>query len=345
VEAVRFVPWVSERCEHPQRWVCDRLGLVWSRYQRWRQRSAAGAELEDGHGGGERLDRPLGWEVQAVIDFALAHPADGYRRLTWMMVDQCVACLSESAVYRILAAHDLLYRWARPARRHGQKPAPPTAPHQRWHTDLMYLRIGDSWYFLASFLDAYSRYIVHWELLTQMTADDVVEAQRRALARYPGIHPEVVTDRGSQYTSAEYKKLIRECELRHILCRVAHPQSNGLIERFHRSSRDQLDTCDLPTFRHAQDALAAWVDEYNERRLHAGLHYLEPATYFRGNPEARLATRKARLEDAAKVRRQTNQAAADQPVPDVTAFTELPTGHAPAPTSMVAHSRGAVTYG
>lgn len=341
---VRFVPWVSARCERPRRWVCEQLGLTWSRYQRWRQRAVEGGDLADGHGGGKRLDQPLGWEKDAVCDFARKHPADGYRRLTWMMIDRNVACLSESAVYRILSAHDLLYRWARPARGHAQKPAPPEAPHQRWHTDIMHLCLGDTWYFLVSFLDGYSRYIVHWELLARMTARDITAAQAQALAKYPGIHPEVVTDHGSQYTSCEYKQLIRQCELRHILCRVAHPQSNGAIERYHRTTRDALDAYSLTTYHHALDALAAWVDEYNERRLHAALHYLEPAAYFRGDPAARLATRQARLQRAAETRRQANQAA-DLAMPDTTPFTELPTGHAPAPTSMVAHSRGAVTYG
>jgi hypothetical protein len=79
-------------------------------------------------------------EKAAVIDYALAHPKDGYRRLAWQMVDGDVAYLSPSSVYRVLKEADLLYRWKR-STRSGTAPAKPTRPHERWHTDLMYLRI------------------------------------------------------------------------------------------------------------------------------------------------------------------------------------------------------------
>jgi hypothetical protein len=66
--------------------------------------------------------------------------------------NQDVAYLSESAVYRILDSENLLYRWANPCRGTGDAPPPPTAPHQRWHTDIMHLRVGNTWYFLVSSL-------------------------------------------------------------------------------------------------------------------------------------------------------------------------------------------------
>jgi hypothetical protein len=75
-----------------------------------------------------------------------------------------VAYLSASSVHRILDAADLLYRWKRSASS-GTAPAKPMRPHERWHADLMYLRIKDSWYFLVTVLDAYRRYVVYWELL------------------------------------------------------------------------------------------------------------------------------------------------------------------------------------
>lgn len=114
------------------------------------------------------MDAILPEEKQAVVDYALAHPKDGYRRLAWQMVDADVAFLSPSSVYRVLNDEDLLYRWKR-STRSGEAPLKPTRPHERWderwHTDLMYLRIGDVWYFLTTVIDAYSRYVVHWELL------------------------------------------------------------------------------------------------------------------------------------------------------------------------------------
>ena len=63
---------------------------------------------------------------------------------------------------------DLLYRWKR-STREGVRSPEPMAPNERWHTDLRYLRVADTWYFLVTVLDAYSRYVVR-DLLTTMTA-------------------------------------------------------------------------------------------------------------------------------------------------------------------------------
>lgn len=339
-----FVAWISERSERDRRSVCRALGLGWSRYQRWQALAKAGVDLDDRHAGGRTLDRPLPDERQAVIDYALTRPTDGYRRLAWQMVDDDIAYLSESAVYRILDDADLLHRWSR-SRRGGNKPPKPTAPHERWHTDIMHLRVGDTWYFLVSFIDAYSRYLVHWELLTNMTAREITLAQAEALARHPDAKPEIVTDRGCQYTSKEYHKLMERFELKHILCRVAHPQSNGIIERYHRTTREALESSPPRHYTQALRIIAAWVEEYNDNRLHAGLGYIEPVEYFRGDPERRRAVRREKLNRAAKRRRQTNLAQEEpEKDRDRDSEPELSTAGGSLPTSMETHSRSAAVY-
>ena len=334
-QVLQFVTWLRCRTGLSARAVCRGLELQWSRYQRWLRRTRQNAGLEDRHAPPERHpDSPLPWEVTAVIEHALAHPKDGYRRLAWQMVDQDVVCLSESAVYRILSERDLLHRWARSGGSGGNAPPPPKAPHERWHTDIMNVRIGDVWYFLVSFLDAYSRYIVHWELLDRMTAEKVTLAQHAALEKYPHARPQIVSDRGCQYTSREYKALIRQFELQHIYCRVAHPQSNGLIERYHRSTREELAEALPNNYLKAQDAIGAWVAHYNEHRLHAGLRYIEPAEYFCGDPEARLQERSSKLRQAREHRRKINRGeAVDQAA--LPSANELPTVAGAAPTSLV----------
>ena len=264
--------------------------------------------------------------IDTVKEYSLEHPDRGYRRLTWEMVDKDIAYLSESTVYRILSEHDLLYRWARPSHT-GNRPPAPTAPNQRWHTDIMHLRIGDVWYFLVTFLDAYSRYIVHWELLTTMKKEDVTLATLAALEKYPEVSPEIVSDRGCQYTSKEFKKLVAKFEINHILCRVAHPQSNGLIERYHRSTREALAINPPDNLSTARELIGEWVEEYNESRLHAGLNYIEPAEYFRGDPEQRIRDRKAKLDAARANRIATNTRRQKT--------SELPTVGVSAPTSLV----------
>jgi transposase InsO family protein len=288
----------------PLRRILRQLGLSRSRYHAWAQRDAAEA-LDD-------LIRPprspwaiLPQEIEAVIGYALEHPQDGYRRLAWMMVDADVAYLSPASVYRVLRAADLLYRWKR-SRAAGERPAEPTRPHERWHTDLMYLRVGDVWYFLVTVLDAYSRYVVHWDLLTSMTAADVRVVIQDALTQ-TGAHPEVVSDNGSQFTARDFKELVRDFALEHIRIRTYHPESNGRVERFHRSTREALASAEFQNLSTARAIIGRWVTHYNERRLHAALHYLPPAEYYAGDPAARLSERDRKLAAARIRRRQRNQ--------------------------------------
>ena len=282
----------------------QRLGLSKARYQEWLGR-ARRAALAD------RPSRAPAWglilpaEKQAVIRYALAHPKDGYRRLAWQMVDGDVAYLSPASVYRILDDADLLYRWKRSSAT-GTPPPRPTRPHERWHTDLMYLRIADSWYFLVTVLDAYSRYVVHWELLTSMRAADVRLVIQEALER-TGAKPQMITDNGSQFTAAEFKDLVRRFAFEHIRIRTYHPESNGAIERYHRSAREALADGDLANLGRARTIIARWVEHYNTERLHAGLGYLPPAEYYRGQPACRLSERRAKLEQARAHRRAVNQ--------------------------------------
>ena len=303
-EVLALVTRTRERTGWTVRGILHRLGLARSTYRAWLAR-AERAALADRRPVAPALDAILPAETAAVLAYALAHPQDGYRRLTWQMVDADVAYLSPSSVYRILGAADLLYRWKR-AGRAGDRPAPPTRPHERWHTDLMYLRVGDGWYFLVTVLDAYSRYVVHWELLATMTAADVRYVLQHAL-EVTGAHPKLVTDNGVQFTAAEFKDLVRRFAVEHIRIRTYHPESNGLVERFHRSTREALGEAALRTVARARRLVAEWVQHYNETRLHAGLGYLTPAEYYRGAPAARRRERQAKLECGRVERRRQNR--------------------------------------
>ena len=284
--------------------ILKRLGLSKSRYHEWVRRAEQETLVDLVHPP-RCAWQALPEEVDAVIGYALGHPREGYRRLAWMMVDEDVAYLSPSSVYRILDDADLLYRWKR-SRSVGERPAEPVRPNERWHTDLMYLRVGDVWYFLVTVLDAYSRYVVHWDLLTSMTAADVRPVIQDALKQTKAT-PQVVTDNGSQFTAKDFKELVRDFELEHIRIRVYHPESNGRLERFHRSTREVLGEAELANLSRARELIARWVGFYNERRLHAALNYLPPAEYYAGDPVARLAERKQKLQAARTRRRKFNR--------------------------------------
>jgi transposase InsO family protein len=307
-EVLALVARTRRRTGWTVRRILRRLGLPKTRYYAWRA-----WEEEANRTVLETLGRQPAWcpwailpeEREAVVGYALGHPRAGYRRLAWMMVDAEVAYVSPSSVYRILDDADLLYRWKR-SERVGERPPEPTRPNQRWHTDLMYLRVGDVWYFLVSVLDAYSRYVVHWDLLTSMTAADVRVVLQDALKR-TGATPEVVTDNGSQFTAKDFKELVREFAVEHIRIRTYHPESNGKVERFHRSTREALSESELGNLSRAREIIARWVRHYNEERLHASLQYLPPAEYYAGDPAARIAERTSKLAEARQRRETINR--------------------------------------
>lgn len=113
---------------------------------------------------------------------------------------------------------------------------------------------------------------------------------------------------GSQFRAKDFKELVRDFELEHIRIRTYHPESNGKLERFHRSTREALDDVELRNLGRAREIIGRWVQFYNARRLHASLHYLPPAEYWEGDPEARIQERKEKLERGRKHRERINRA-------------------------------------
>jgi transposase InsO family protein len=224
-----------------------------------------------------------------------------------MMIDENVVCVSPSTVYRILDKHDLLYRWKKSVSV-GNIPAKPKAPDVRWHTDILYLWVAGRWYFLVTVIDGYSRYIVSWRLLFSMVADDVVSVIEEALESTPGAHPQVVSDNGPQFISKEFRQLIKQHTLVDIKTMRRHPESNGLIERYHRTFREEGIGDQSPaSYYDACELIAKWVHYYNNHRLHSAIEYLRPIDYYRGEPEKLVKERLEKLEKARKLRRKINQ--------------------------------------
>lgn len=233
------------------------------------------------------------------------------------MVDAGVVAASPSAVYDVLKAAGRLYRPA-PDPGSGRKPPAAARPDQRWHVDVLYLWVLGRWYFLVTVIDAYSRYIVQWELCWTLTGDAMALVLQAALDRTPGATPEVVSDNGPEFINRDFVTVLKAQGLKQIRTRFYHPESNGGLERYHRTFREegwgQAQPADYPA---AQALIGEWVHTYNHTRLHGALNYLPPAEYYRGNPEARLAERRAKLQAARRRRRDAWEAyqAAAHPEP------------------------------
>ena len=136
------------------------------------------------------------WEKQAIIDFYLKHPLEGYRRLTFMMLDRDVVAVSPSSVYRVLSAAELLRRWNGKTSKKGTGFIQPLKPHEHWHIDVSYVNLCGTFYYLCSVLDGLSRYIVHWEIRKSMKTDDVQIIVQRAREKFPEARARAITDNG-----------------------------------------------------------------------------------------------------------------------------------------------------
>lgn len=259
---------------------------------------------------GRKAPPPTAAEMKAVCEYALQHPIVGYKRLAWQMVDLNVAYLHPYQVYRILQDHHLLA----PGRLLSppaslKRPPEPDHPDQIWHIDLMYLFLRPRWYYLVDILDGYGRFLVNWSLNCTMTADTVTLTLQQALEkleqegfpRHAG-EPRMVHDHGSQFSDREWRRFIGGVGLEEIPTRVAHPQSNGRLERLHRTHRQECFSEEVGTYGQAVATLQQWATYYNHQRPHSALHYLPPAVYYRGDPQASLQERQEKMRQAAEQR-------------------------------------------
>jgi transposase InsO family protein len=253
----------------------------------------------------------LPWERESIIAFAKKHYADndyflreGYRRLTYHMLDEDVAAVSPSTVYRILKSEGLLNRWnttKRSGKGGGFKQ--PSGPHHHWHIDIKYVNCCGSFVFLISIIDGYSRYIVHHEVSMKMAGYDVALVIQRAKDKFPDARPRIISDNGGQFISKDFHELMKFLELTHVRTSVAYPQSNGKIERFHRSiGIECLRTNSFLSIEDAREIIAKYIEYYNHVRLHSALNYLTPEDYLNHRDKEKISVRENKLELAAKNR-------------------------------------------
>lgn len=273
------------------------LGIPPSTFHTWRDRLG---EPNKHSGMIPKKHWSLPWEREAVISYAKSHPGEGYRRLTYMMLDENIVALSPSTVYRILKKALLLNRWNQTKKAgKGNGFSQPTTPHQHWHTDIKYVNFKGTFLFLISVIDGYSRYIVHHELRQNMQEYDVQITLQTAIDKYPGMKPRLISDNGSQYISKDFAEYMRSVGLHHVRTSFAYPQSNGKIERYHRTiSEECIRTTSFIDLADAKFQIAEYIAFYNTKRLHSAIYYLTPEDILEGRMNERLEQRQAKLDQA-----------------------------------------------
>ena len=225
-----------------------------------------------------------------VLEVALDRPDLTPRELAWHITDTHDYFVSESSVYRILKAHDLITSpqfMVMSAAETFQHPS--SRVNELWQTDFTYFRVVNwGWYFLSTVLDDYSRYIISWRLTTTMAAADVtgtledaLKATRLSEARVRH-RPRLLSDNGPCYISGELKSWLKDRDIEHTRGAPYHPQTQGKIERYHRSMKNvvKLEHYYFPW--ELEKAIAEWVHHYNHERYHESLDNVTPADVFEG---------------------------------------------------------------
>ena len=175
------------------------------------------------------------YERQAIINCCRDNPLEGYRRLTYMMMDKDIVAVSASSVYRVLADAGLVQRWNHKTSQKGNGFAQPLKPHEHWHIDVSYINICGTFYYLCSIMDGLSRYIVEWDIRESMTEMDVEIILQRAREKFPNAKPRIISDNGPQFIAKDFKEFIRTSGMTHVKTSPYYPQSNGKLERYHRT--------------------------------------------------------------------------------------------------------------
>ena len=298
-----------EQSHLPAKRTLAMLGVTRSTFYRWydRWREGGPEALRDRPSKPSRVWNRIPEAIQnQIVELALDAPELSPRELAVRFTDESKYFVSESSVYRLLKAHDLItspaYIVIKAANEFRDKTS---APNELWQTDFTYFKIvGWGWYYLSTILDDFSRFIVAWKLCATMRADDVTATLDLALASAGLDHasvahrPRLLSDNGASYISGDLAKWLEEKRMSHVRGAPYHPQTQGKIERWHQTLKNRilLDNSYLPG--DLEQRIAAFVTHYNHDRYHESLDNLTPAdVYFGRGPDI--------LEERNRIKRQT----------------------------------------
>ena len=304
--------WMVERSDLGVNRTLLQLGIPKSTFYKWYKSYTENGilGLESKSGGSRRQWNTIPQEEKnLVVSIALEFSELSPRELSCKLSDERKVFISESSVYRILKAKGLITSPAHILLAAGNEFDKKTMfVHEMWQTDFTYFKIlGWGWYYLSTILDDYSRYIVHWELCETMKAEDVQSTVHSAVKKAglkKGQRPVLLSDNGACYVSSELKGYLSAMKIRSIHGRVAHPQTQGKIERYHRSMKNvvKLDNYFHPE--QLKEAINEFVDYYNNERYHESLNNVTPADVYYGREEEVLKQRERIKKLSMRKRRQ-----------------------------------------
>ena len=317
LEIIRLV----EQAHLPVKRTLAQLGIPRTTFYRWYDRYRTGGPdaLEDRSARPGRVWNRISDGVRGrIVQLALEEPELSPREVAVRFTDTQRYFVSESSVYRLLKAHDLITSPAfvviKAADAFKDKT---TAPNQLWQTDFTYLKvISWGWFYLSTVLDDFARFIIAWKLCTTMKAEDVTDTlelalQASGLDQANVVHrPRLLSDNGSSYISGDLAEWLDDRDIRHIRGAPYHPQTQGKIERWHQTLKNRilLENYYLPG--DLENQIDAFVDHYNHHRYHESLGNLTPADVYFGRGQTILLERERIKRQTIKQRRLQHRKAA-----------------------------------
>jgi putative transposase len=293
------------------------LGMPRSTFYRWQKRfrSQGEAGLVDRHPEpGSVWNRLRPAEQESIVAEALRQPDLSPRELACHISDHHGFAVSESTVYRILKRHGLVREVKLKGFPAGKEYRVKTARiNEQWQSDASYFFVvGWGWYYLISVMDDFSRMILAWDLMRDMTAEsigDIVEAA----VRFTGMRQvpvedktRLLTDNGPGYIAKVLEDYLRMQSIRHIRCSPHHPQTNGKLERFHQTLKTRLNVLVYSSPEALHRAMAEFIEYYNQRRYHEGIGNVAPADVYYGRREEILRRREEQKERTIQARLRYN---------------------------------------
>ena len=306
-----------EESDQPVKRTLAELDVPRSTFYRWyeRYRNTGYAGLADQQPGPRQFWNRIPDAVREhVVEVALERPDLSPRQLAWHITDTEEYFISETSVYRILKSYDLITSPAFDLVKASDKFKNPTKRvTEMWQTDFTQFKVmGWGWYYLCTVLDDFSRYIIAWRLAPTMAATDVQDTLLIALDT-TGVEqvqvehrPRLLSDNGPAFIAEALADFLRPLEIDQIHGRAHHPQTQGKIERYHRSMKSlvKLNTFFFPW--DLEQAIADFVAYYNHERYHESLDNVTPADVYFGRQEEVLTHREFIKQQTLLERRRIN---------------------------------------
>lgn len=287
------------------------IGLNEQKFYEWKSKYGAAFK----HNGKQPKDFWLtGEEKSAIIEYARKHSESGYRRMCYEMMDAGVVAVSPTTVFRILRDNGLLNRFPRPSpTKKGSGFEQPLVPNEHWHIDISYLNICGTFYYFCSILDGYSRKIIAWEIAQAMTEAQVEIIIERAKEQYPEARARIISDNGPQFIARDFKEYIKISGMTQVRTSPFYPQSNGKIERFHQTLKNESIRQQVPlSLENAIKIVGNFIEKYNSQRLHSSIGYITPNDKMAGKAEEIWRNRDEKLETARKLRKSAREKSSEE---------------------------------